>query len=59
VPVPQPTGQGITLPLRLNAGGDEYTDALGTKWQMDAYFNGGATYADGRFDISGTEDDPI
>lgn len=28
--------------LRINAGGPAYTDALGTAWQADRYFTGGA-----------------
>lgn len=43
----------------INAGGDAVVDALGRTWMADAYFSGGQTYSDGRFDISGTQDDYI
>lgn len=49
-----PTSQ----PIRINVGGDEFTDSQGQVWSADKYFNGGQTYTT-TADISQTTDDPI
>ena len=61
-------GTAPSLPLRVNAGGDMYTDSLGNSWEADqAYVSGGWGFHgdDNTVDrgtghaISGTEDDRI
>jgi prepilin-type processing-associated H-X9-DG protein len=47
------------VPLRVNAGGDWYTDSLARTFQPDSGFHGGAAHADTGYDVLGTSDDPI
>jgi len=43
-PAPQPTPPtSYTVPLRINAGGGEYTDPSGNKWRADVGFSAGNT----------------
>jgi len=44
--------------ILINVGGDKF-DKNGREWMADNYFTGGSTYADARFDVTGTEDDLV
>ncbi|MCH6257217.1 malectin domain-containing carbohydrate-binding protein [Puniceicoccaceae bacterium K14] len=46
------------IDLRINAGGNEYTDTFGNIWSADYGFNTGNTFEIST-DISGTEDDTV
>ena len=48
----------LSPPVRLNAGGGAYTDALGRVWSPDLGFIGGGTFTTGGA-INGTTDDPL
>jgi predicted nucleic acid-binding Zn finger protein len=48
----------VPQPIRINAGGGQYTDGLGQVWQADNFFSGGNTYSTGA-PISGTTSDPL
>lgn len=48
------------VPIRINAGGQQYTDSTGQVWAADKNFSGGAAYsADIGTAISGTVDDTL
>jgi len=43
-PTPAPTNPqtNLSVPLRINVGGSQYTDAAGTTWKADMNFSGGS-----------------
>jgi hypothetical protein len=45
-------------PIRVNAGGGQYTDTMGQGWSADTGFTGGATFSTGSA-INGTADDVL
>ncbi|MCC5835776.1 MAG: choice-of-anchor D domain-containing protein [Opitutales bacterium] len=48
--------QTVQDPIRINAGGPQYTDAGGRVWMADSYFVGGSAYSSGSIDIAETMD---
>ncbi|MGB3650543.1 MAG: malectin domain-containing carbohydrate-binding protein, partial [Rivularia sp. (in: cyanobacteria)] len=52
---PDPNPSNI---IRINAGGDAYTDVNGNLWSADQYFTGGSKYST-KADIANTEDDKL
>jgi HSP20 family molecular chaperone IbpA len=60
-PEPAPVAaQPLIPPIRINAGGDAFTDSTGTTWAADAYYVNGQTYQQKQNeDISGTVDDSL
>lgn len=54
----QLASQGTAQTLRINVGGNTYTDTQGNEWQADQDFTGGRTYRT-RDAIAQTEDDLI
>lgn len=46
-------------PIRINAGGDDYTDSNGLTWDADTYFNTGKKYTARGISIAGTDDGTI
>ncbi len=54
-PNPEPNPTNI---IRINAGGDAYTDVNGNLWSADQYFSGGRKYST-KADIAKTEDDKL
>uniref|UniRef100_A0ACD5H239 Malectin domain-containing carbohydrate-binding protein n=1 Tax=Desertifilum tharense IPPAS B-1220 TaxID=1781255 RepID=A0ACD5H239_9CYAN len=61
-PVPTPTPTPAPIPIsdaiRINAGGEQYTDSLGQVWLADTFFQGGSIYKTTQ-PISATVEDPI
>ncbi|OJH41427.1 malectin domain-containing carbohydrate-binding protein [Cystobacter ferrugineus] len=48
----------VTLPIRINVGGEAYTDSTGKVWDADWGFSGGSPLVMTQ-PISGTEEDPL
>jgi hypothetical protein len=52
--------QQTSFPIRINAGGENYTDSQGQLWNADSYYNGGSMYETAVvFPIFDTEDSPL
>lgn len=68
-PTALPTGKPTPMPIvpsppdsfemRINCGGNTYVDTDGNTWEEDSYFNLGYTKNRNRFNIIGTQDDPL
>ena len=52
----QPVHLPLALPIRVNAGGEEYRDSNGNTWTQDIGFLNGAPYREGTGPIAGTND---
>ncbi|MEB3215657.1 MAG: malectin domain-containing carbohydrate-binding protein [Nostocales cyanobacterium 94392] len=57
-PTPTPEPNPTNNIIRINAGGQAYTDVNGNLWSADQYFTGGSTYSS-KASISNTEDDKL